>query len=265
MIELRVAEAVVAIDAERGGRLASLRVGDTELLVTEPRDGDSLSWGCYPMVPWAGRIRRGVFTFAGRTHQLPTRRPPHAIHGTVDDRPWRIQASDSTSCSLTTELDHPWRGVVQHDVRLANDGLHLTLRVSGFDEPMPVQVGWHPWFRRPDRFEPQFAGWHPRDADGIAVPEPESPARWAPGRTDDCFVDPRPDGILKFDRAGSTIMLSSSCRHWVVYDEPEHAVCIEPQLGPPNVFAHRPTVLEPGSTLEHWFALTWSPADRPTP
>lgn len=258
MIELRVAGASVAVDAERGARLASLRIGESEFLVTAPVDGDSLSWGCYPMVPWAGRVRRGVFTFAGRTHQLPISRPPHAIHGTVHDRPWRVVASDETWCSLVTHLDAPWHGVVHHEVRMSNHGVRLTLRVDGFTAPMPVQLGWHPWFRRPDRFEPHFAGWHPRDADGIAVAEPESPAHFVPGRTDDCFVDPRPDGILKFDRAGSTIMLSSSCRHWVVYDEPEHATCIEPQLGPPNAFAHRPTVLEPGSTIEHWFALDWS-------
>ena len=42
------------------------------------------------MVPFAGRIRDGRFTFAGRVHQLPRNLPPHAIHGTVFDRPWRV-------------------------------------------------------------------------------------------------------------------------------------------------------------------------------
>ena len=68
----------------------SFQIHGRELLVTEPyaaevaatRRPDPMSWGCYPMVPWAGRVRRGRFVFADGTYQLPINMAPHAIHGT---------------------------------------------------------------------------------------------------------------------------------------------------------------------------------------
>ena len=35
-------------------------------------------------------------------------------------------------------------------------------------------------------------------------------------------------------RSGSRSRLTSTCDHWVVYTEPEHAICVEPQSGPPE-------------------------------
>ena len=75
------------IDPENGGRLASLQIGGVEVLV---HHGTSeFDWGCYPMVPWAGRVREGRFEWAGEVHSLPINMPPHAIHGTVFNRPWK--------------------------------------------------------------------------------------------------------------------------------------------------------------------------------
>lgn len=261
---MHLAGVTVGIDPDHGSRLAHFAVDGDELLVTQPTNGDSLSWGCYPMVPFAGRVRHGRFEFDGVTHHLPTRAAPHAIHGTVDDVVWHVESHDDTSCVLTTRLTEPWDAVVTHTIRLGSGRLELRLRIDDNRRRMPVQVGWHPWFRRPDRFAPEFEAWYPRDPDGIAGARPVEPARFVPGRTDDCFVDPRPrttsgdpDRILTFERNGLVMMLSSSCRHWVVYDEPEHATCIEPQLGPPNAFEHDPTVLDPGDELEHWFVVSW--------
>lgn len=46
--------AALRLDPANGGRIASLEVDGVELLA--PRQGsDWLRWGCYPMVPWAGR------------------------------------------------------------------------------------------------------------------------------------------------------------------------------------------------------------------
>jgi len=40
------------LDPTDGGRISSLRVENQELLVTDRRGG-AMSWGCYPMVPFA--------------------------------------------------------------------------------------------------------------------------------------------------------------------------------------------------------------------
>ncbi|HEX9992774.1 MAG TPA: hypothetical protein VGB14_07600, partial [Acidimicrobiales bacterium] len=83
---LAAGPAVAVVDPDCGGRIASLTLDGAELLVTE---GDEpLDWGCFPMAPWAGRVRRGRFRFDGREHQLTVDLPPHAIHGTTYTRPW---------------------------------------------------------------------------------------------------------------------------------------------------------------------------------
>ncbi|HEY6569342.1 MAG TPA: hypothetical protein VIZ22_03585, partial [Candidatus Limnocylindrales bacterium] len=126
-----------------GGRIGSLTVDGRELLVTG--DPDLKRWGSYPMVPFAGRIREGRFSFRGASHQLPLGSPPHAIHGVVWDRPWRVD--DARTLSIELDERWPYRGrVVQ---RLALDEHEMTFQLAlESAEPMPATIGWHPWFRR---------------------------------------------------------------------------------------------------------------------
>lgn len=48
----------VAVDDVCGARLASIRFDGVDVLVSD--GDDALKWGCYPMVPYAGRVRNGV-------------------------------------------------------------------------------------------------------------------------------------------------------------------------------------------------------------
>jgi aldose 1-epimerase len=41
-----------------------------------------------------------------------------------------------------------------------------------------------------------------------------------------------------------------------VFDEPEHAICVEPQTGPPDAFTLDPVVVRPGEPLVA--TATWS-------
>ena len=149
--------ATLTVDPTAGARLASLVVDGHELLVTE---GDGpIWWGCYPMAPFAGRIRDGRFPFRGRRYQLPLTMPPNAIHGTVLDRAWAGHLPEPTIASSSrTDLgpDWPFRGRVDADDRAwSRVGWRRPSRLEA-DEPMPVVLGWHPWFRR--------------ESDGVARP-----------------------------------------------------------------------------------------------
>ena len=75
------AEFQVAIDLDGGGRITSLKWREMEFAV--PFRGGVLTYGWYPMAPWAGRIKDGLIKSAsGVEHQLPTNiDPPNAIHG----------------------------------------------------------------------------------------------------------------------------------------------------------------------------------------
>ena len=75
-----------------------------------------------------------------------------------------------------------------------------------------------------------------------------------PGPWDDCFLN---DAPVVLHRGGQRVTLTSDCTHWVVYDMPAHATCVEPQSGPPDAFNLEPRSLAPGQTLERWFAIEW--------
>ncbi|MGH8027906.1 MAG: aldose epimerase, partial [Pseudoxanthomonas sp.] len=82
LIALKSGSLSVAVAPQAGGRIAQIAFEGIEQLIG-PDQGDlaMIAWGCYPMVPWAGRIRDGRFNFEGADYQLPLNLGGHAIHG----------------------------------------------------------------------------------------------------------------------------------------------------------------------------------------
>lgn len=244
---LEAGDARVVVDAEAGGRIAELEVAGLQLLV--PREADALRWGCYPMAPFAGRVREARFRHAGREYELPVTAPPHAIHGTVHDRPWRDEGGGRLSIALGPDWPFPGRAVQQ--VALEPDALSLRLEVHADDAVFPASLGWHPWFRRrlargaPARLALRARHMYVRDASGIPTGETVPPP---PGPWDDCFTGLEADPVLAW--AGAVeLTLHSTVSHWVVYDEPEHALCVEPQTAPPDALNLGAALVEPGRPL----------------
>jgi aldose 1-epimerase len=260
-VELTAGAARVVVRPEAGGRLEAVTIAGYELLVHD--NGDPLGWGCFPMAPWAGRVRHGRFTYAGVTHRLPLDLPPHAIHGTTYRRPWEIVSSSEDRCTLTCSLGEtwPWPGRAQAEVVVDPGGLHLRLALEA-DEPMPATVGWHPWFTRnvhgAGELETSFEAaerWE-RDDEGIPtgklVPAGERPVLgW-----DDCFAGVVEDPVLSWPGAVE-VTLHSNCEHWVFYDFDPYGVCLEPQTGPPDALNLGPAVVEPGAPLVATYDWTW--------
>ena len=242
-IVLRAGDVRLTVDPSQGGRLASLSIGGREVLLTE--GWSPIDWGCYPMAPFAGRIRDGRFAFRGRNVQLPLNRPPHAIHGTVFERRWDVASRVDDHLVLTTDLGAAWpfRGRVTQTISLSPVGLDATLALQA-DEAMPAALGWHPWFRRylgdpldgtgADREEVELvvdaASMYERGADGLPTGAlvPPGPRPW-----DDAFTRLRTSPIVRWPRA-LEIELTSTAAVWVVYDERAEGVCVEPQTAPPD-------------------------------
>ena len=246
----------VEIAPAAGGRVAQIRHGEVEHLVGFGDDNAAaIAWGSYPMVPWAGRIRRGRFDFDGRSHQLPINLGEHAIHGVAFTMPWQVDSRSPRHVELSLQLPQderwPFGGVARQRLDVDADRLEMLLSVTAGAQPMPFAIGWHPWFRKPDRIEFSPSRFFPRDAEGMAtLPLAEPP----PGPWDDCFINVAP---VLVHRGGQTIRLSSDCRHWVVFDEPTHATCIEPQSGPPDAFNLAPERLAPGGTVSARYRMEW--------
>lgn len=256
---LEVDGARLEIRPQDGGRVRSLTVDGIEVLITEGYG--PIMWGCYPMAPWAGRIREGRFSFRGREFRMPRTMPPHAIHGTVFDRAWTVDGP--TTLSIDLGPDWPFAGRLTQTFALREDGLTATLRLDA-DAAMPAVLGWHPWFRRqldlgsagasaPAELAFDAGRMYVRDPDGITTVATTAPSArpW-----DDCFTDVAAPPRLTWPGVLS-LEVASSCDHWVIYDELEHAICIEPQSGPPNFPAIRPAVLEAGESLQAEMTWRW--------
>jgi aldose 1-epimerase len=238
----------VAINADAGARISSFLIDGHEVLRTH--DEDTYGWGMYPMVPYAGRVRDATFTFKGNTHSLPVVTNGHALHGTVMHQTWNHVNADNTSAVFETSLgnDWPFHGTCTHRISLLEDRLRCVLSVTAIDD-MPVQLGWHPWFRG-GIADTDFNAMLQRDANGITTSQRVAPAT---ENIDDCFLEPN-----KWPRVAvgdATIEVASDCPFWVRYDAPSGDVCIEPQSGPPNGINDAPLVLIAGETFSRWMEL----------
>ena len=208
-----------SVDALRGARLSSLRLDGRERLVGYTRGAPTTSWGAYPMVPYAGRVRAGQFVHAGTTHQLPLNFGQHAIHGSVFDTAWSIVDQSPKHAVLVSPLGKRWpfSGHIVHEVALdeSEQSIMCTLTVSTTSDSMPAQVGWHPWFLRPATLEIDFAEMYVRDEQYIPSGRRITPP---PGPWDDCFVGARRSPTIVF-ADDARITVESDCDHWVIYDK----------------------------------------------
>jgi aldose 1-epimerase len=200
-------------------------------------------------------VRAGQFAHAGTTHQLPLNFGRHAIHGTVFDTAWSIVDQSPKHAVLVSSLGKRWpfSGHVVHEVTLdeSERAIVCTLTVSTTSDSMPAQVGWHPWFLRPATLEIDFAEMYVRDEQYIPSGRRIAPP---PGPWDDCFVGARQAPTIVF-ADDARITMESDCDHWVIYDMPKHALCVEPQSGPPDGFTLAPHVVTPQSPLHRTMKL----------
>ncbi|MFJ6211833.1 aldose 1-epimerase [Streptomyces sp. NPDC092296] len=272
-VRLTAGDAEATVLPAAGCRLASLRIGGLELLRPAPAEPAGLSdrlfgWGSFPMVPWAGRVDRGVLDNGPVRHQLPTGvLPPHAVHGTGVAEVWRRAAPPTDGeAAFVYDLADPWPypGRVTQRFELDPDRLRITLAVETRGDSFPAQAGWHPWFLRrplgaPEDAEPVRLDFAPawqeeRGADDLPTGRRIDPL---PGPWDDCFG--MPDGMrATLDWPGLLrLTLTSDCRWAVVFDRLGDALCVEPQTGPPNAVNTDPRLVTPIDPLEAVTTWRW--------
>lgn len=267
-ILLRAGPCSVSIDLVRGGRLSSWRIHGTELLEQYSPSNHPFGWGSYAMVPWAGRLRDGAFTFDNITYKMAPSMGPHSIHGTTYDVPWTHLIGGDDWAMIGLRLDDPWPfgGSVTHLIHLGVDSLTQTLTVVAGDQPMPATIGWHPWFRRkletggPLQLDADLTEARLLVRDEAHIPSGETVAV-PPRPWDDCFenvgsIALRWDGFTRID-------VAHECENVVLFDPP-HAICVEPQSGPPDSFNLVPDQcrLEPGEVLERSVTWRWTMASQ---
>ncbi|MFI6207446.1 aldose 1-epimerase [Streptomyces sp. NPDC051041] len=254
-ITLTAGDAEVTVLPGNGGRVGGLRVGGVELL----RQGER--FGCFPMVPWCGRIRDGRFRDGATVHQMPLNSPPHAIHGTARDGAWRTARTGPREAVLTHDLADPWPypGRVTQAFALTEDTLTITMAVETYESSFPAQIGWHPWFNRnlggaDVRIGFEAAWQEERGDDHLPTGNRVAPR---PGPWDDCFGMPGGVDVTLTWPEQLELRVTSPEEWVVVYDEQAEAVCVEPQTGPPDGLNTRPRLVTPLEPLEARTVWSW--------
>lgn len=239
-----------------GARLTSLVHGGHELTVPDDGTGD-VWWGGFLMLPWAGLLRGAHFRFDGRDYEVPVDWPPHALPGLA-----RKAQFTNDGSALTAELPQSWPfgGTARASAQLSDGKLQHLISVTAADQPMPVTLGWHPWFRRQlsagrpvEIHLPDDAEMLERDPDGVPTGQwvqPKSPPY------DDCF---RTDGVVTLVWPGAGALSIGSDGGFVsVFSGNDRGVVVEPQNGPSESLAHD---LAPGKSLTLTTELRWEPSN----
>ena len=283
MVELKRGDVVARIDPAHGGRIVSLVIAGVERILSKAHaraHEPALYWGCYPMVPWAGRLANGRIPTKDGEVRLEPNLPPSAIHGLGFDKSWEIVERSETRVTMTCELrglGWPFGGRALQTLTVGAERLELGLEVGEYTKAGPAGLGWHPWFTRPQRgdLELRIDASEVLVVDADLVPTGEvrrvtsgEDLRSGPPlgdrRLDHVYVRTTGPAIVRWPDLELRIAYDRSLQTVVVHTPPE-GVCVEPQTMWPNApllaaAGVRDTglrTLEPGdstSASEEW---TW--------
>ena len=113
---------------------------------------DVLASGCFPLVPYANRIRGGSFQCDGRDVRLPPNLPGDAspLHGQGWRAAWSVEsvANDRIDMVFRHEADDwPWTFEARQCLVLSSEGLAMELSCRNLSAlPMPCGLGLHPYY-----------------------------------------------------------------------------------------------------------------------
>lgn len=154
-ISLADGELTIELLPDLGAAVATLRYQGRDVLRPTPAGAsDPFETAAFALVPFANRIADGRFPAGGREVRIERNAPgqSHPLHGHGWRRPWRVEstARDSAVFSFEHPADSwPWHYVARQTVTLRADSLEVAISVENHDStPMPVGLGWHPYFHK---------------------------------------------------------------------------------------------------------------------
>jgi aldose 1-epimerase len=178
----------LTLDPPRGGAIREFKWRGLDVLRPTPSNvrDDPFAMACFPMAPFVNRVANGRFSFGGRKVQLESNwsEDPHPLHGQGWRAPWDVVAASSCSATLRFEGgadEWPWRYRCEQCFQVLQDGLWIELSIENLsDKPMPVMLGFHPYF--PDAAHAQLQAQLPQvwmtDRAALPLEETRTPTAW---------------------------------------------------------------------------------------
>jgi aldose 1-epimerase len=224
-----------------GGCVAGLWWGTQQVLRSTP--GAELHSvrvaASYPLLPYSNRIGYRTLHWAGQDYRLEQNfaPEPHAIHGVGWERAWTVEEASATRAVLAYahlgDAAWPFAFDSRQTVTLTDRALELQLAVTNrAAEPVPMGLGWHPYFAKSANTHIQFAATGRWEMGPDKLPTQRLAT---PGLDTDCSrldVDHCFDGWsarVLLSEAGLRVHIGSDLAYLVVYTTPERdSVAIEP-------------------------------------
>lgn len=153
-VELAAGDWRVIVRPSVGGSIARFEHRDGTpvfLPVSDLGRGAVDTGGCFPMLPFANRVRDCRFILDGRERVLAPNLPDQRlVHGYGWLAQWAVTAADTRSLDLIHEHHGggwPSRYRAEQRIEVEPRGLRITLRVTNTgDAAMPCGLGLHPYF-----------------------------------------------------------------------------------------------------------------------
>ncbi len=194
-----------------------------------------MNWGWFAMVPWAGRIDRGLIKDKdGSAFVLPTQwDPPHAEHGFGFVSSWESTGPNSSRLDMPSPYAPAY---AEQTIEVEGNTMTWSLNYFANGCTLPAWVGLHPWI--PKEIGPSL------DAEFSFSPErmllrgengiPTGELVDVPKRSwDDAFFGVSSPPVIRWGTVAQ-LKMTSKVPWWVVYDEDPLAICVEPQTAPPD-------------------------------
>ncbi len=227
------------------------------------------------LAPWGNRLDQPAFWANGRKYAfdmtLGNVSGATPIHGLISFSPfWQVieVKADGHSAHVTSKFEFwkhpelmrqwPFAHEYQMTYTLANGELQVHVAVTNFStEPMPLQIGYHPYFRSPDVPRNEWVGGIPAKLRVVTDPHMIPTGQFRPmdladpflleNRTlDDGFIDltREADGRARFyiESSGKTVevLFGPKWQAAVVWEpndskgQPQPFICFEPMSGITN-------------------------------
>ncbi|MBA3350810.1 MAG: hypothetical protein H0T12_09680, partial [Actinobacteria bacterium] len=170
-----------------------------------------------------------------------------AIHGLVRDEAWTVESSGDSAASMSCTLGAdrwPWEASFRYGIDLEPGSLTLVLEAEAGDRPMPLSMGWHPWFRRLGATALTVDSDQVLELDDDLIPtgnrlpvDDVTDLRTGPALgerlLDHVYVSARPPAVITWPDLTMAVGWSGPAETLVVHTPPA-GFCVEPQTAWPN-------------------------------
>ncbi|MFB6491245.1 MAG: aldose 1-epimerase [Thermoproteus sp. AZ2] len=249
-----------AVIYEEGAYLYALRRRGVDVLLRGDLSRKTRG-GMAVLIPYANRVKGGVYEIDGVLYELPKNEEGNAIHGLVMDKTWRVAEAGPDAAVLELELEHsgyPSRLSCRVSYALRPGALEVAVRVRNMGpRRAPLTVGAHPYFlvEGPWRIRAQGAmrcvALNKIPTGGL---EPHEFGEG--GEYDDCFLIEQ-DPVVLESRLSRIVLARRNMPYVQIYTGVKGAVAVEPMSGAPDAYHNGMglRILAPGEEAEYGFVV----------